>query len=119
MNRLLLSTVILAAACGASGTTPDSDGGGGNPAVDLAGTTALVDLAGVDLVGADLSAGGAYPAAPYGNKVGDVIPLLVWEGYANDTADAISTTKPFGAYSMDDLRRLGRPYLMVHVSEFS
>jgi len=117
MNRLLLSAVLLAAACGSSAVTTSDGGGGGGGGDDLA--NAIVDLAGADLTGVDLSGAGAYPAGPYGNKVGDVIPPLVWEGYENDTADAISTTKPFAPYSMDALRRLGRPYAMVHVSEFS
>ena len=65
---------------------------------------------------ADLATG--YPPGPYGNKVGDTIPPLVWEGYVNDQADAVSTTKPYGPYSMDAMRRSGRAYGLVHVSEF-
>lgn len=78
---------------------------------DLAGPHDLVTPAG------DLSS--SYPAGPYGNKVGDVIPPLAWEGYSDPLADAIATSKPYGAYSMDDLRRSGRPYAAIHVAEFT
>lgn len=88
--------------------------------------SAAADLAVADLAGADLSiasgadlALGAYPAGPYGNTVGAVIPPLVWEGYADPNADAIATSKPYGAYTMDDLRRSGRKYGIVHVAAFS
>lgn len=63
---------------------------------------------------------GAYPAGPYGNKVGDVMANLQWEGYVNTLADAISNTKPYVAStSMDKLRRDAKKgYALVHVSEF-
>jgi hypothetical protein len=73
-------------------------------------------------LGVDLSTAGdlatVYPAGPYGNNVGDTIAPLVWEGYRNDTGDAVSTTKPYGNYSMDDLRRSGKAYAIVHISDF-
>lgn len=63
---------------------------------------------------------GAYPAGPYGNKVGDVMANLQWEGYVNTLADALSNTKPYVAStSMDKLRRDAKKgYALVHVSEF-
>ncbi|MGZ3452339.1 MAG: hypothetical protein ACXWUG_20560 [Polyangiales bacterium] len=63
---------------------------------------------------------GPYPPAPYGNKVGDVMANLQWEGYVNDLADAISNTKPYVAStSMDELRKkASKGYALVHVSEF-
>jgi hypothetical protein len=60
----------------------------------------------------------AYPPSPYGHSVGDTIWPLVWEGYADPLADAIASSKTYGPYSMDDLRRSGRPYAAVHVAEF-
>jgi hypothetical protein len=60
-----------------------------------------------------------YPAGPYGNTVGATIPPLVWEGYADPLADAIATSKPYGTYTMNDLRTSGRPYAAVHVAEFT
>jgi hypothetical protein len=59
-----------------------------------------------------------YPAAPYGNTVGSVIPPLVWEGYADPLADELASKKMYGTYSMDDLRRSGSPYGIVHVAYF-
>ena len=59
----------------------------------------------------------AYPPGPYGNGVGDVFPLLQWEGYVDDLADAIATTKTYGNYSMDDVRKSGKAYALVHTSE--
>lgn len=63
---------------------------------------------------------GPYPAGPYGNKLGDTMQNLVWEGYVNVLADAISNTKPYVAsVDMDKLRRDAKKgYALVHVSEF-
>ena len=86
---------------------------------DLA-LSALADLAGAparDLRGV-MDSASVYPAGPYGHNVGDTIPPLVWEGYPDPLADAIATSKTYGPYSMDDLRRSGRPYAAVHVAEF-
>jgi hypothetical protein len=62
---------------------------------------------------------GAYPAGPYGNSVGATFPLLVWEGYFDPAGDAIATTKPFGAYTMDDVRKSGRAYAMIHLADYT
>lgn len=63
---------------------------------------------------------GPFPAGPYGNKVGDTMQNLAWEGYVNVLADAISNTKPYVAsVDMDKLRRDAKKgYALVHVSEF-
>lgn len=62
---------------------------------------------------------GPYPAGPYGNNVGDVVPDLKWQGYVNPTADVVSTTRPFAATSLDELRRTARkPYALIHASDF-
>ncbi len=105
---LALVPVLLALGCG-----DDSGPAGG-------------DLAGGDLASADLSTPGnvdlasaAYPAGPYGHDVGSVIPPLVWEGYADPAADALANTKPYGPYSMNDLRLSGKAYGIVHLSAFS
>lgn len=71
-----------------------------------------------DLAAADFTSAGSYPAGPYGNTVGATIPPLVWEGYPDPLADAVATTKTYGAYTMDDLRKSGRAFGMVHVSDF-
>ena len=74
-------------------------GGGGNPG-DCFDTTS------------------PYPAGPYGNAKGDIVANMDLEGYVNLDADAISNTKPYVDTSLEALRRTGRCYAMVHVSEF-
>jgi len=62
---------------------------------------------------------GAYPAGPYGNKVGDVVANLDWEGYVSPLSDALANTKPYVTTSMDKLRRDAKKgYALIHVSEF-
>jgi hypothetical protein len=77
-----------------------------------ASSTARTDLASSDLLAS------AYPAGPYGNTVGATMPPLDWIGYAVPSGDVLATTQPYAAYSMDDLRRSGRAYGVVHVSAF-
>ncbi len=103
---LLLATLLTA--CGSSpDNTTNSDLQGA--LADLSGAPSSSDLAGMM---------GGYPAGPYGNTVGQIIPPLVWEGYVDPAADVIATTEPYGNYSMDDLRQSGKPYAIVHVSDF-
>ena len=118
MNRSAWMFAALLAACGGKGSTTHDlsqvdlslvDAG---QAHDLSGDAAAIDLGIADLAT-------AYPAGPYGNNVGDTIAPLVWEGYADPLANALAGTEPYGAYSMDDLRRSGVPFGVVHVSEFS
>ena len=135
MRRLAL--LFLLTSCGGSesdpATTPATDS-----AVTVADTTTSDDtstspddtstpadtnVAMTDSTAADTPAMetgfGPYPAGPYGNKVGDVVANLAWEGYVNLTADAISTTKPYVTADLDKLRRDAKKgYALVHVSEF-
>ncbi len=88
-------------------------------ALGCGGVATLEDLGPV----ADLSQpgpdhGNQYPSMPYGHLVGDTFPLLQWEGYVNDAADSVATTKPFVSYSSDDARRSGRAFMIVHVAEY-
>ncbi len=107
----LLSAAALGCSADQGMTLPPQDGAG--PAPDL---LVVGDGPGGP---ADLSTGpGAYPAGPYGNTVGAIFPPLVWEGYQDDAADAVATTKTFGPYTMDDVRKSGRAYAMVHISDF-
>ena len=115
MSRLV-TLAFLAAACGPT-----------NPASDLLlafDDLGTADLFGIDLYGADIPPPPAdlvpnvYPAGPYGNTVGDTFPPLAWEGYVVPAADVIANTKPFGAYSADDVRMSGKTYAMIHVSDF-
>jgi hypothetical protein len=71
-----------------------------------------------------------YPSGPYCAAAGSagtmatgcVIPNLSWNGYVDDTADAIATSKPYVAYSLLDVynaaRASGRKYAMVNIAEF-
>lgn len=59
-----------------------------------------------------------YPPGPYGNAVGATLPPLLWEGFVDEAADAVATTRPYVAYSMLNLHRSGRAYGLVHVAEF-
>lgn len=104
--------MLLAALSTACGASPDNTINGdlaGVIAADLSGGGSPSDLSGMS---------GGYPAGPYGNTVGAIIPPLVWEGYVDPAADQIATNEPYGNYSMDDLRQSGKPYAIVHVSDF-
>lgn len=39
-------------------------------------------------------------------------------GYVVPAADVVATTEPYGAYSLDDARKSGRAYLLLHVSDY-
>jgi hypothetical protein len=96
------------------------------PASDLA-TAMSRDLASGDLarpladlaMAPDLALSPTYPAGPYGNTVGATIPPLTWEGYSDPLADAIASSKPYGSYSMNDLRMSGSAYGVVHVALYT
>jgi hypothetical protein len=121
MMRLVLFAALLSIGCGDDSQSRDLS------VADLAATADLarvVDLAGLDLTGddfttpVDLARSPTYPAGPYGNTVGAIIPPLVWEGYADPLADTIATAKTYGSYSMNDLRLGGSKYGIVHLSDF-
>jgi hypothetical protein len=133
MNRLLLLGSVLLFAC-SSGSSDGSNGAGTDAS---SGDDTLVasndssspgddtNTPGDDTAGGgtDTTTGsdgdpGAYPSGPYGNAVGSTFPNLQWVGYVDDAADVVATSEPFGPYSMDDVRKSGKPYAFVHVSEF-
>ncbi len=105
----LTALALLGAGCVGNVATVDAGGDlasasdGGGP-MDFA--VAVTDLA------------SGYPAGPYGNTKGDTIPPLTWIGYQDDAGDVVATTRPYAPYSMDALRRSGRPYAIVHTAEF-
>jgi hypothetical protein len=115
----LLVLPSLALGCVSSTETPSDLAGA---PVDQASTRDLVGVV-QDLASAmDLSVPGGdlasqYPPGPYGNSVGSVFPLLLWEGYLVPAADQVATNEPYGPYSSDQLRRSGAPYALLHVSE--
>ncbi len=92
------------------------------PPVDDTGTT-IADSSSTDSGtapdgAADADPYGAYPPGPYGTKVGQTLAPLDWVGYVNLKGDAVSTTKTYGPTSLDALRRTGKGYGLVHLSEF-
>ena len=59
----------------------------------------------------------SYPAGPYGITKGSIIQDMNWIGYVDPTANAVATTEPYVAYSLDDARKSGAHYAMIHLSE--
>ena len=139
---LTLSITALAAlalGCGsASGDGPaatgtDTGGSGGDTAaagdtsVDDStappGDTSVAETSGDAPKGdapADADPFGPYPSGPYGNTEGAVLANLTWDGYIDEKADAVATTKPFvTGTSLDKLRRLpSKGFGLIHVAEF-
>jgi hypothetical protein len=120
----LLTLASLALGACSSGNAEKSSGGGASGGAGTAGGGGTSGSGGASgsgasgASGADSGVASAYPSGPYGNNLGDTMPNLSWQGYVNDAADALSTTKPFGPYSMDDLRKSGRPLALMHLSEY-
>lgn len=115
---------------GSGGNGPGSGGSSGETG-GVAGANAGTGGANAGTGGSNAGSGGTeatdaghapvgpYPAGPYGNSVGATIMNLTLQGYVNATGDAISNTLPFvDKYSLDDVRKTGKPYLLIHVSEF-
>lgn len=137
--RLALVSSLFVAACGGSGDPSTSNGEDSSTSAD--GTSSDDTASGTDTpsgtdtdVPGDTAGGtdtttpsdasgdtalGPYPAGPYGAKEGDTITNLQWIGYVNDAADSVADTKPYVNYSLDDARRTGRKYLLLHVSDFA
>lgn len=61
---------------------------------------------------------GPYPEGPYGNREGQVLANLAWEGYVNPTGEEVSTALAFGPTSLQELRGDGRGYALIHLAEF-
>jgi hypothetical protein len=132
MNRaLLLGSLLLLSCSGGSGdgSPGENDAASGDDTfVGGSDTTAPGDDTNVTpgddtATGSDTTTGsdtdiGPYPSGPYGNTVGATFPNLQWVGHVDDAADVVATSEPFGPYTMDDVRRSGKAYAFVHVSEF-
>ena len=130
-HRSVIAACALLLACGGSdeptSTAKDTGSAGTDTDVvlDSGDDTGVATDTGVGTdtgtapdVGGDADPWGAgYPAGPYGINAGQVLAGLDWEGYVNDKADAVSTTKPFVPTSLDKLRRKGN-YGILHVAEF-
>jgi hypothetical protein len=111
----LVSFASLTVAC-SNGSGVPSDAGGDAP-YD-ASADVITDSAVADVTDAPAESGlTAYPPPPYGNNVGDVFPFLLWNGYTDNFADAVATTKSYGSYSMDNVRKSGKAYALIHTSD--
>lgn len=57
-----------------------------------------------------------YPPAPYGADVGETLPNLAWLGFVSDGADSgrLANAAPYTSYSLDDARRSGKRFALVH-----
>lgn len=97
------------AAAGGSMASGGSTASGGSAAGGAGGSSGSATCFDVD---------SPYPEGPYGTDEGQVVANLELEGFVNLEVDAISATKPYVDYSLEALRRTGRCYAMVHVSEF-
>jgi hypothetical protein len=132
VRRLSIALLLCATSCGSSESSTPTETNDSS-AIDTATTandalveevaledsTAPSDVATDTLTMGDAIVFGAYPAGPYGNKLGDVVANLAWEGYVSPLADAIASTKPYVTTSLDQLRRDAKKgYALVHVSEF-
>jgi hypothetical protein len=106
---------------GNGATTSRSDSGSSNSGDNDASSSADTSTGGDDGGTPPAPDGGpslgAYPSGPYGSAAGDVIANLAWVGYVDDPADAVATKKAYGAYSLDDVRRTGKPYAMINLAE--
>lgn len=129
-RRAAVASALLVGGVGCgSGNSAGSSGGGAAGAGGSAGTAGSAGAPGTGGAAGSAGAGGAggtaactpapsYPAGPYGEAVGDTIADWHWKGYVNETAQGLANTHPFvNDYSMDDLRRSGRGYALVHLSE--
>jgi hypothetical protein len=92
MHRSALALAIaLTAACG-DGAPEETD------AVTGSGTTAP----------------DGYPEGPYGADVGEIAPNLEWRGYARLDGAGPANEVPYAPFSLDDARRSGKPWALLH-----
>ena len=124
--------LLLGCSSGAETPASSTDTGGGSDsaaldtgAVDVttddtlpADTSPVSDTGPKDAPGDAVDPFGPYPSGPYGIDKGQTLANLDWQGYVNDKADAVSTTKPYVTTSLDQLRRKGN-YGVIHVAEFT
>jgi len=89
---LLVATCLTLTSCGDGGTIEDTD------AVTGSGTTAP----------------DGYPAGPYGADVGETLPNLEWMGFRGESPGGLASASPYEAYSLDDARRSGKAYALLH-----
>ena len=93
MHRAVLAAMVLLSAISAASC--GGDGGG-----TIEETDAVTGTSGT-------STPDGYPPGPYGADVGETIPNLAWLGFQGQGA-------PYESYALDDARRSGKRYALVH-----
>ncbi len=102
----LAPMIALLFACAMPQATPDS----GTPGAD-GGATA-------DAAAPEASVA-AYPAGPYGNQIGDVIPNFTFQGFfAPSRTMGLASAETWGPVSMDQFRRTGAKFLVIELGAF-
>lgn len=130
MRRAAWVMVAALFGCGESSPPSNTVADSGADAMDVAlaqevgaGDVGVADAGARDVGAPDVGPAdtgpmvGEYPEGPYGNREGDVLAGLSWEGYVNPTGEGLSTERTYGPTSLQALRAGGR-YALVHVSEF-
>ena len=68
---------------------------------------------------ADLVAPPGYPAGPYGNEVGDVLPNFTFRGYwAPTQTTGLASTQPLEMISFDRVRTSGAKLALIELAAF-
>jgi hypothetical protein len=55
-----------------------------------------------------------YPEGPYGADVGEILPNLVWRGFVEDDGAGLATDGGYQDHSLDDVRRGGARWALLH-----
>jgi hypothetical protein len=108
-----------AAGAGALGGAAGQGAAGGTGGVATGGTAGAGAEGGTGGSASCPQANEPYPAGPHGATVGSIFPNLLWSGHPNDDAVGVSSTEPWGDYSMEDARKTCKGHALVHISEFT
>lgn len=101
-----------------AGGSTNAGGGVGNGAANGAGGAAG-EPSGGGAFGVG-GAGAAYPAGPYGNQLGDVLPNIELEGYLSTETTGLAYQAPFQSLTFADVRQnTDKTHALIHVSGFT
>jgi hypothetical protein len=100
---------------GGTAGTSGGTGGDGGTAGSSAGTGGTAGIGGSGGTGGVST---EYPPGPYGKTVGATIENYQFNGYVNDAGTALSNTLPKRDYSLDDARKSGARYALIHLAAF-
>ena len=126
-----LWVAVLVAGCGGSdggtsGTAPGGTGGGASASATGgsggAGAALAVDAGTAGDAGNGVGTAGAsaYPAGPYGNQIGSVLPNLELLGYVRHDTTGLASDATLESVNLQDVRASApRPYAMIHISGFT